>query len=190
MAHNLPSHAKVKSGDRAILKRPELAALLGLIASESSALESEIMYSYALLMGVFMPKKEKASLKEGMIDMPQTHPVAAQVFDTLENLPNRLRLLEKLAGWVLPENGPLIKQLDPLIRMIKKTSRRRAAFVHAVWGIADEYPDALILVPAFGNFRAYKASDFNEAIDLIVGTKDAVTEFNIEVIALLRKSRF
>lgn len=193
MAHQISSDVPVNSRHKEILKRRELAALLGEITNEWSALEADIMYIYAMLMGMFLPREkgERDPMTfRSLLNDPPVHPVATQVFDTLENLPNRLKLLEKLATWTLRTDQALLERLkETIIPLIKKTSRRRAKFVHAMWGTSDDYPDALILIPAFGKYEAYEASDFNETIDFIIRTVDAVREFNVDVIAFLRKRK-
>ena len=50
MAHQIKSGIPISQGPRIILKRPELAALLGAIAAEWSLLESHVMNLYAYLI--------------------------------------------------------------------------------------------------------------------------------------------
>lgn len=184
MAHNLPDGIVLNVGARVILDRPKLAALLGAVTNEWSMLEGDVMDLYALLMGAYLPKW-KSPLRQ-RLDPPK-HAVAVQVFDTLENLPNRLKLLEKLAEWTLKKDQSLLSELKPITKLIQKTSRRRSKLVHAVWATADEYPDALIWLSPFERRLAYEASDFNETIDFIIGTIDVVTKFKVKVIAFLGK---
>ncbi|MEJ2230482.1 MAG: hypothetical protein P8X46_04785, partial [Nitrospirales bacterium] len=121
------------------MQRPGLAALLGDIAAEWALLEGRVMNLYAYLMGIYLPRMPGFE--------PPIHPVALQVFDTLETLRLRLDLLGKLGGWVL-KNDALVRELkDTVVSSIKDVAKLRNTMLHAKWGIAPEYHDALILLP-------------------------------------------
>ena len=173
MAHQIKSGITVQSGPRHVLKRPALAALLGSIAAEWGSLEDRITFFYAYLMGRYLPRTPGFS--------PPIHPVALQVFDVLETLRKRLELIESLGAWVI-KNDALVQELrDTVMPAILRASKLRNEYLHAHWGVADEYPDALILLPIFGNNMACEESDFNEAINRIIAATDIVGKFEVKV---------
>jgi hypothetical protein len=166
MAHRVKIGTSVTSGARQVLQRPSLASLLGAVAAEWTSLESRVMQLYALLMGDYLPEIPGLGTP--------WHPVAFQVFDTLETQRLRLALLRKLAKWVINE-PVLLKELDEVVlESIKKAAKLRNTLIHGQWGIATEYPDALILLPTFGHQLAYHESDFNEGIDKIIEATKSV----------------
>lgn len=172
MAHQIKIGILVHSGGRQILQRPSLAALLGAVAAEWASLESWVMNLYAFLMGVYLPRMPGFE--------PPIHPVALQVFDTLETQRLRLELLRKLANWIIKDPA-LLEELDKVvIDSIRKAAKLRNTLVHGQWGIAAEYPDALILLPTFGHQLAYHESDFNEAIDKIIDARKLVGSFHVK----------
>ncbi len=171
MAHQIKTGVSVQYGPRVVLERPTLAALLGGIACEWAVLESKLMYLYAYLMGVYLPRVEGFE--------PPIHPVALQVFDTLETTRHRTELLRKLGDWVLKDDG-LKKDLDDtVLAAIRQAAKLRNNAVHSVWGVAKEYPDALINVPTFGHKLAYVEADFQEAIDRIIEAHKALGQFEV-----------
>ncbi len=93
MAHRTKKGIGASYRPRAIAERPELAALLGTTAAEWSRLDYDITFLYPQLMGAYLP-----SIKGSTQPL---HPVALQVFDTLETQYQRIGLLVKLANWVI-----------------------------------------------------------------------------------------
>lgn len=172
MAHQIKSDISVTHGPRMILQRPGLAALLGDIAAEWALLEGRVMNLYGYLMGVYLPRMPGFE--------PPVHPVALQVFDTLETLRLRNNLLQKLGDWVL-KNDALVRELKgTMVSSIKDAAKLRNTMLHAKWGIAPEYPDALILLPTFGRQMASKEADFQEAIDRIVEARSSLGQFELK----------
>lgn len=181
MAHQVKIGTSVHSGGRQVLQRPSLAALLGAVAAEWASLESWVMHLYGFLMGVYLPRVPGFE--------PPIHPVALQVFDTLETQRLRLELLRKLANWVI-KDADLLSELDEVVLdSLRKAAKLRNTLVHGQWGIATEYPNALILLPTFGHQLAYQESDFNEAIDKIIDAKKAVGSFHNKALEHLEKKR-
>lgn len=155
-----------------ILERPSLAALLGAVAAEWALLENWVMHLYAYLLGVYLPRVPGFE--------PPIHPVALQVFDTLETQRLRLDLLKKLAGWVLKDPA-LLKELNTVvIESIRKAAKLRNTLLHSQWGVAAEYPDALVLLPTFGHQMAYEEADFQEAIDRIIDARKSIGAFTVK----------
>jgi hypothetical protein len=172
MAHQIKTGVSVQYGPRVVLERPTLAALLGAVACEWAVLESKVMYLYAYLMGVYLPRVDGFE--------PPIHPVALQVFDTLETTRHRTELLRKLGDWVLKDDG-LKKELnDGVIAAIRNAAKLRNNAVHSVWGVAKEYPDALISIPTFGHQLAYVEADFQEAIERIIDAHKQVGHFDVK----------
>lgn len=172
MAHQIKSGISVMHGSRMILERPGLAALLGGIAAEWALLEGSVMNLYAFLMGVYLPHMPGFE--------PPLHPVALQVFDTLETLRLRLNLLRKLSNWVLKNEGLLSELNDTVMSSIERAAKLRNTMLHAKWGIAPEYPDALILVPTFGHKMVYEVTDFQDAIERIDEARSSLRQFELK----------
>ena len=169
MAHQVKSGITVRSGPRIVLERPRLAALLGGAAAEWATLEGRVMALYAYLMGLYLPRVEGFS--------PPTHPVARQVFDALAALRLRLDLLQRLADWVVKEPALSAELKDLVIPSITNAGKLRNTLVHGQWGVATEYPEALILLPTFGHRLVYEESDFDEAIARIADASQTVGNF-------------
>jgi hypothetical protein len=178
MTHQLPTGKSVQYGPRSLLQRQDLAALLGTVAAEWAALEREVTSVYAHLMGKYLPRIPGSSVP--------LHPVALQVFDTLETQRLRSDLLRKLAEWVLRDEENLIATLrDSVIPLIDKAAKLRNTMLHGHWGISAEYPDALILIPVFGHQLVYKQRDFDDAIDRILAATNALRGFDAQARAVL-----
>ncbi|MEP0546007.1 MAG: hypothetical protein ABJF88_03680 [Rhodothermales bacterium] len=173
MAHRTKSGITVQAGPRMILQRPQMAALLGTVAAEWSLLERWITSLYAYLMGVYLPRTPGF--------FPPVHPVALQVFDTLQTLHLRLELLTKLADWVVKDDGLREELKGPVVASIRRAAKDRNKWVHAQWGIAPEYPDSLIFMPTFGHQLVVSESDLNEAIDRIIGARDVIGKLETRV---------
>lgn len=155
-----------------VLQRHALAALLGAVTAEWALLEGHVMHLYAYLMGVYLPRSPGYE--------PPIHPVALQVFDTLETLRLRMNLLRKLGSWVLKSEALERELNETVIGSIERASKMRNSMLHAKWGIAPEYPDALILLPTFGHPMVYSEGDFQEAIDRIAEARSQLGQFEIK----------
>ena len=174
MAYQATSDAHVELVPRLLLRRPKLAQLLAVVASEWVSVEIGLTFLYATLLGKYLPHNQRQG--------PPIHPIGFQIFDALESLRKRLQLIERLAETLVTKKV-LIKELEKkLIPLIRKAGDRRNDLVHGYWGINDsKYPNALMLIRAPGDFVIYEESDFNEAIALIESADDAVTEFENKV---------
>ena len=182
MAHLAKSSAHVELPDKRLLKRPHLAILLGLVASEWANLENTLSFLYATLLGKYLPHNQRQG--------PPIHPIGLQIFETLENLNKRTQLLQKLSDTLITNESLILEMKKDLIPKIKKAGSLRATLVHAFWGINDtEYPDALLLVKAPGKFLVYEESDFNNTIDFIMATENAIYKFESKVRQHLRAAR-
>ena len=178
MAHQATSDAYVELAPRCLLQRPELAALLGVIASEWAALESNLTFLYGSLLGKTMPHDHTNG--------PPVHPIGIQIFETLESQHKRITLIEKLTN-TLVKDVALLSELTAVVQSIKAAGKQRNKFLHANWGTNDtQYPDAILKINAPGQFDVYEKSDFNEAIDLIITTADAIIKFEFNVIKYFR----
>ena len=183
MAHQAKHRIHVEIPARAIERRPKLCILLGVVASEWSALESDLTFLYGSLLRKTMPHDREAG--------PPVHPVGLQIFETLVTHEPRLRLIEKLAKLLIKDKG-LLREIDEtVIPELKQVSKKRNNRIHAYWGFNDEeYPEALIKILGPGNFEVYEESDFNKAIESILSTADTVHNFEKRVINYLRTTNF
>lgn len=162
MAHPLALAAgksiSIYAGPGTLLKRPELAALIGSICSDWAYLESSLRMFYAHLMGVYLDPTPGYELP--------SHPVANQIFEEIQTINSRIQLVRKLAEWVIKDEQQKNEVLDVLDKL-KKAGKGRNTVAHAVWGICDSEPDALILLPTFGHKLIYKKRDFETIIEQI-----------------------
>lgn len=163
MAHNVRSGTTVTQGPRTLLERPALAALLGAVAAEWAFLEQSVMGFYAYLMGRYLPRLPGWSAP--------VHPVALQVFDTLETQRLRLDLLRKLTKWIVRDASLVVELDDQVLPAIRKAGVLRNTLLHSSWGISPAYPEAIIRMPVFGHQLVYQATDLNEAIDRIIAAR-------------------
>ncbi len=99
----------------------------------------------------------------------------------------RLDLLEKLADWVVKEPTLTTELKDSVIPSITKAGKVRNTLVHGRWGIAAEYPEALILLPFFGHKLVYEESDFDEAATRIADAVQAIGDFELKARAQWEK---
>lgn len=141
----------VQFGPNTVLERPELAAEIGNVCGNWNLVEHDLMTLYALLMGDYLPRQAGFE--------PPTHPVAYQVFNSLNAFNPRVELLEKLLAWRASEIT--LKHFREKIRVnLRKRFTERSVIAHGVWATCNAYPDALILVPTYGQQMIYKQRDF------------------------------
>ncbi len=178
MAHLLPRDTHVELDNRALLRRKELAALLGVIASEWASVELAMTYLYATMLGKYLPHNQRKG--------PPEHPIAFQIFDSLENTHKRLQLLDKLLNAVVTKKALRKEFKERTQPLIKKAADRRNSLIHSYWGVNDDYPRGLIRVCINKPRELYEASDFNEAINLIISADASITNFEVKVSKQLR----
>lgn len=151
MPQPLKVGSTVQCGPNRVLKRPDLAAEIGNVCANWSLVERELMTLYGLLMGDYFPRLAGAG--------PLTHPIAYQVFDTLNAFNSKVALLVKLLAWRASE-AEVKKFRDEIWPRLRKRYDERSVIAHGVWSTCDDYPDALILVPIYGHQMIWKKSDF------------------------------
>lgn len=162
MAHPLAVNEVVTSGPGMILKKPELASLIGCICSDWSHVESSIETFYSFLMGIYLPKNPGFE--------PPTHPVARQVMDELVSIHAKINLLERLASWVIQDEEQL-KDAKQVLTKTRGSGKERNKVAHGIWGVCESEPDALILMPVFGDKMIYKKQDFEKILESINKTQ-------------------
>jgi hypothetical protein len=175
MPEVLPTGNSVSFGGNAVLQKPALAAQGLNVCANWALIEKDLMELYSLLMGTYLitfPGFE-----------PPNHPVAYQVFDTLNNLQARLDLLLALAKWRAGKDAAEKLELD-IIPKLRNRFAERSAIAHGVWGICGKYPDALILMRTFDGHLIYREHDFKQASQRILEMDDRVKD---EIISPLRK---
>ena len=178
MVTNAIDDAHIELPPRRLLERPKLAALLGVIASEWSALESHMTFLYGTLLGKYVPHDR--------LNGPPVHPIGFQIFETLPSQHLRKELIQKLAKTLIVD-AVLLQELANLMKTLRIASDTRNELVHADWGINNDiYPNELLKIRAPGKFLVYNESHLNEAVDLIIAAGDAVIEFEFHVIKYLR----
>ena len=89
--------------------------------------------------------------------------------------------MRKLIEWLVKDSDLLKELRETVIGSIERAAKLRNTLLHAEWGIATEYPDALILKPIFGHQMAYSEADLNEAIDRIVEARKVLVDFELKV---------
>jgi hypothetical protein len=139
------------------------------------------MFLYAYLMGRYLPQIPGFT--------PPLHPVALQVFDTLETQRLRIELLTKLAKWIVKDEALLNELNTVIVPSIKKASKLRNTLVHANWGVASQYPNGLVLMPTFGHQMVYEEADFNEAIDRILEAHNQAGNYEIRLKKSLEENK-
>jgi hypothetical protein len=167
---------------RVILERKELALLLSVVVSECAGLEADITWLYATLLGKFLPHNQRKG--------PPFHPVGFQIFDAVNSTNQRTQLIKELAAR-LEISESLMKELNHLIKDIKRAFEKRNDLAHVLWGTHDDlYPNALIGIrPGDGKHMAYEESDFNEAINVIIAASDAVHAFQNKIRNHLKRKK-
>ena len=151
MPQPLNTGSAVQFGPDMVLKYPDLAAEIGNVCANWNLVEHMLTSLYALLMGDYLPKSPE--------DFPPTHPVAYQVFDSLNAFNPRVDLLDKLLASRASDIE--IKHFREVIRPgLRKRFAERSLVAHGIWGSCDDHPDALILVPLLGEQMIWKKTDF------------------------------
>lgn len=159
MPQPLKVGSTIQYGPHRVLERPDLAAEIGNVCANWNLIEHNLMILYALLMGDYLPKAPGFA--------PPTHPVAYQVFDALNAFNPRVDLLEKLLAWRASDAE--VKHFREVIRPgLRKRFSERSVVAHGNWGTCDAYPDALILVPIYGDRMIWKKSDFQDVSGRII----------------------
>lgn len=159
MPQPLPRDKSVSSGPNIVLERPELAAQIGSICANWNLIERDMLALYAQLMGIGLPKLPGF--------FPPTHPVAYQIFDALNSLHARMDLLARLCkSYSLPDESKYFE--DKLRPRMRKRFGERSVIAHGNWGICKDYPDALVLMPIFGEMQIYKLHDLEQVSERIL----------------------
>jgi len=153
-----PAHF-VTSGHDIVLQRPALAAQALNVCANWALIEHNLTVLYSLLMGKYVEAPRGFE--------PPIHPVARQIFDTLNNLGARLDLLLRLARWCAPPEMAEKIERDIIPKLWKRFTER-SEIAHGVWGVCNDYPDALILVREFDGNLVYKEHDFKQASQRMV----------------------
>jgi hypothetical protein len=162
MPHKLPVGKATHYGIGCIAQRPELAQLAGQVASDWSYFERILGEMYARLMG-------RMYIADRMPPGTQvSHPIALQIFEEIESFRGKQNLLNALIKWAFIKCPDDFKAYeDATYKPIKVAYFARNKVVHGLWGICDDYPNALILHPIFGHRLVWKASDFGEELKKI-----------------------
>lgn len=134
MAHPLSIGMSVSLGPGNILKRPDLAALIGSICSDWALVENSLGMFYGYLMGVYLEPSPGYE--------PPSHPVARQVFDEVHTIHSRVQLVKKLADWVIKDDQQK-KDVLGVLEKVKNAGKSRNKVVHGVCGVCESEPDAL-----------------------------------------------
>lgn len=169
MPQPLPVGKTVTTGPNYILRRAELAAHAANVCANFTLIEKCMVDIYSLVLGETMPFKPLA------VRGPMVHPVGIQIFDSLNSLGARMDLLTKLLSWYA---APKIFAdfRDNIALQIFKRFAERSTIAHGNWGVCDDYPDALILLPAFGSQQIWKKRDFEAVSSRILSVNKSLTE--------------
>lgn len=175
MAHQIADgeYKFIELGDDVHRKRQALLYLLGVVANTWSGVEFGMTCLYATLMGKYLPHNQKKG--------PPQHPIAFQIFDSLESTHKRLQLIDRLVDTLVTRKTLIKEYKKKLLPLVKNAAEKRNTLLHSYWGANDHYPDGLIRVTAEQPMLLYKASDFHEAINVIKSADDAVTKFEAKV---------
>lgn len=117
---------------------------------------------YAHLMGVYLEAPPEFE--------PPSHPVARQIFDEVQTIHSRVRLVKRLADWVIKDDQQK-EDVQTVLEKLRNAGKGRNKIAHAVWGICDSEPDALIFQPTFGRMLIYKKEDFEVILEQIKTAK-------------------
>jgi hypothetical protein len=169
MPRYLPAGHKYRVEPGIVLERPALAVRIAKIAADWAQVEERLMHTYAILLGW-----EHAEEGEPW-RVPAYHDAADQIFEYISAFAQRMNLIGGLAQILLAkdeyENWSTIR--DTLSRGQKARNR----IVHAVWGICDDYPDALIRVPISGGREIYEAPEFKVEEDYVTNSTKIALDF-------------
>lgn len=149
-------------GPRMLLQRPNLAAMIGCVCAEWAYVENSLVMFYAHLMGVYLPGHPEFE--------PPSHPVAFQVLEELQSINAKVNLVKKLADWIIKNEAQKADVLA-VLEKLKKSGVGRNLVAHGVWGICESEPDALVLIPIFGQVQIYKIRDFELILEKIQKNK-------------------
>ena len=178
MTYELPDGVGVTYGPATMESRPELAIKIAQVAHQWNHFEQNLQGFYAYLMGRYLPRVAGFE--------PPDHPVAFQVFDTLDLFRPKKELFEALLEWALQPHPNVMEEYRlNLSRPISTAAKARHRVVHSLWGTCDQYLDRLILVPTFGMRIVWKKSDFDEELKKITQVKSSLGQFEMKVRNLL-----
>ncbi len=162
----------VQFGPDKLLERPELAAQVGNVCVNWNLMEHVLMTLYAFLMGDYMPQENEY--------LPPTHPVAYQVFDSLNAYRPRVELLEKLLTWRAEDAE--VKEFKEIIKpKLNKRFAERSKVAHGLWGTCDAHPDALILAPTYGKQMVWKKQDFEDVSSRILEDRRRLSDLLVSL---------
>jgi hypothetical protein len=136
----------IKLDPEALLKKPELAAHIGVVSSYWTELEDELVSLYAYAM--------------------RTNPVMAAVaFGRVNSLIARLDMVEIALGFSFSLEAQTYFRKN-LRDKISGCSRHRSEVIHSIWTVRDDLPDCLIRTKGLTDPKielwAYTYRDFRE----------------------------
>jgi hypothetical protein len=135
------------------------------VVAEWAYIEEDVQILYAFLMSRWSQQMPGQNFSPG-------HPLAYLTFETLQTLQHRLTLLNALAKWALSADHAA--EVDQLVIKIRARAKERNTVAHGKWGVADDQPEGIILLPTFGQQLVYKPKDFDQ-------TCDRITELHMEI---------
>lgn len=165
--------------NQALLARPKLAAFVGAIASEWTQVEQNLA---ALLAGAFGTTTRNA---DGAFSINNNWLGQAAISKS-ETIRVRLKILDATLGELL--RGTSVEEGWTAIRNeLTSRSKERNKIVHAVWALADELPDDLLMVEASGRLLRYRGADFQDALNRISDLRSRCHELLLKVLGAVHE---
>ena len=148
----LPTGNGYYSGDESLLERPQLALQIAIAINSWNRFESDAAFLY----GDMMTHRYGPPAPNG--GTRGAHPVALQVFETLDAFRPKLDLLRGLLEYTRPD---LLDHWNTITRKkIESAQRFRNKLAHSIWGHCADFPEELLRVPTFGHPELWCAEDF------------------------------
>src|SRR5581483_6838007 len=137
MPRPLPPTVTIFTGRGALLKRPKIAVLLGILCSEWSNLELILALAFSLLMGA-----------------PWGSMLEPLVLEKVESFEKKCSILNDVAEASVSDVA-VRRKLKQQLKTLQLLVKERNSYVHARWAYSDDFPDEAISGRRFGpKFRS------------------------------------
>ena len=174
MPQPFPDDRSLRWYDHAILDRPEIAARIGLVATEWAAFERLLAQMFAVtLFGMGAPEGAGEAISQ-------------QALGALESLSARLDIISAILKPRIPEE--LYERFQETVMPdIRGRARERNRVIHGHWLICDDYPNDLIYAPWGKRRLRYTTKDFDDIAARINETSGRFIEFLMAVRIVLQQ---
>lgn len=159
-----------------LAERPVCAIKIAIVGSAWATLESRMVSAFDTAVSD-VTRTTSEDLGDGYTAIP--NPIGRATIDTIESLRTRLEVIQAVIAITLPTD--LQTEFAELAKRVRKCASARNQIVHGLWGIADKYPEDVILADSLMTsgvqYVRHTPQDFDDVANRIVAVINAMRDF-------------